>query len=78
MLVALAVFGAIAGFFLIRRRRRNAAAASMAAKRVSSALGGHGPDGGAKNDVDIELSPTSPPGRNVFQEEVARQERERR
>ncbi|KAL2752001.1 hypothetical protein ACRALDRAFT_2055494 [Sodiomyces alcalophilus JCM 7366] len=81
--VVLAVLGAIVAFFLIRRRRRNAATSGMAAKRVSSALGGsYGPgaEAGRKNDVDIELSPTSPPvppGRNVFQEEVARQERER-
>lgn len=91
VVVVLAVLG-IGLWLLLRKRRRDAAAGGAAggvgAKRVSSGFGSRasgdvrsGPGAQKDDDVNIQLqdrSPTSPTsGGNVFQEEMARQERER-
>ncbi|PNH48057.1 hypothetical protein VD0004_g378 [Verticillium dahliae] len=86
--VVLAIAG-LAAFCLFRRKRRNAAAGASI-NRTSSGFGAqaaHDQHLGRKDNNDIQLedrsdtvspiSPASTSGRNVFQEEVARQDRER-
>ncbi|KAF4841378.1 hypothetical protein CGCSCA4_v009566 [Colletotrichum siamense] len=80
ILITLAIVGVML-WLCFRRRRRHAAAAAAAAAKYHETVAGPPKSRGLKNDANIQLEPTSPPphspGRNVFQEEVRRQERER-
>ncbi|OLN91647.1 hypothetical protein CCHL11_06639 [Colletotrichum chlorophyti] len=88
ILISLAIASVMLWLYIRRRRR---AAAAVAAKHTSAGYGApeprverpvERPVRQKKGSADIQLEPTSPPpdsptGRNVFQEEVQRQARER-
>ncbi|KAL0939966.1 uncharacterized protein CTRU02_206576 [Colletotrichum truncatum] len=80
ILITLAIVSVMLWLYY-RRRRRQAAAMAAATAKYHSTVSGPPKSRVTKNDADIQLEPTSPPplspGRNVFQEEVRRQERER-
>ncbi|KAF9874180.1 hypothetical protein CkaCkLH20_08163 [Colletotrichum karsti] len=80
ILISMAIV-AVMLWLCYRRRRRHAAAAAAAAAKYHETVSGPPKHRNPKGNANILLEPTSPPpqspGRNVFQEEVRRQERER-
>ncbi|KAK2061720.1 hypothetical protein LY76DRAFT_348300 [Colletotrichum caudatum] len=83
ILISLAI-ATVMLWLYVRRHRRHAAAAATAEQRSATYVPGHTRGMyGQKGSADIMLGPTSPPpsksqGRNVFQDELRRQERERK
>ncbi|KAK1997765.1 hypothetical protein LX36DRAFT_681512 [Colletotrichum falcatum] len=85
IIISLAIAAVMLWLYIGRRRRHAAAAAAAAAEqRNATYVPGHTRGTyGQKGSADIMLGPTSPPpdtppGRNVFQDELRRQERERK
>ncbi|EXF75550.1 hypothetical protein CFIO01_06286 [Colletotrichum fioriniae PJ7] len=82
ILISLAIAAFMAWLYIRRRRRHAAVAAAVERQNAAHPTGQPRSMHGQKGSADIQLEPTSPPpgsapGRNVFQEEVRRQERER-
>ncbi|KAK1687441.1 hypothetical protein BDP55DRAFT_727381 [Colletotrichum godetiae] len=82
ILISLAIAGVMMWLYIRRRRRHAAVAAAVERQNAAHPTGQPRSMHGQKGSADIQLEPTSPPpgsapGRNVFQEEVRRQERER-
>ncbi|KAK1487197.1 hypothetical protein CCUS01_03541 [Colletotrichum cuscutae] len=82
ILISLAIAAFMVWLYIRRRRRHAAVAAAVERQNAAHPTGQPRSMHGQKGSADIQLEPTSPPpgstpGRNVFQEEVRRQERER-
>ncbi|KDN71923.1 hypothetical protein CSUB01_08834 [Colletotrichum sublineola] len=82
ILISLAI-ATVMLWLYVRRRRRHAAAAATEQRDATYTPGHTRGMYGHKGSADIMLGPTSPPldeppGRNVFQDELRRQERERK
>ncbi|KXH59323.1 hypothetical protein CSAL01_11009 [Colletotrichum salicis] len=82
ILISLAIAGVMMWLYIRRRRRHAAVAAAVERQNAAHPTGQPRSMHGQKGSADIQLEPTSPPPgsaprRNVFQEEVRRQERER-
>ncbi|OHW97484.1 hypothetical protein CSPAE12_03819 [Colletotrichum incanum] len=81
--ISLAIAAVMLWLYIRRRKRHAAAVAAAERQNAAYATGQTRGMHGQKGSADIQLGPTSPPpgespGRNVFQDEVRRQERERK
>ncbi|OHF04276.1 hypothetical protein CORC01_00615 [Colletotrichum orchidophilum] len=82
ILISLTIAAVMTWLYIRRRRRHAAVAAAVERQNAAHPTGQPRSMHRQKGSADIQLEPTSPPpgsapGRNVFQEEVRRQERER-